>query len=658
MLSGDIGSGKSTILLSIEFALFGLLRGELSGNALLRSGTQSGSIELTFEADGKQYTIKRTLKRSKTSVEQSAGYIIADGIKYDATAIELKSKIIELLGYPQDLLTKSKNFVYRYTVYTPQEDMKRILQESPEQRLTILRRVFDIDKYARIKQNAAVYSKALRERKRALDLILLDLNDKKKQLDEEKNNSEKTKKELNEITPKIELLKQQISASKEQLSEIEKKKSLAEDQQRKIQVMKTQISMKEQQQKNLAIQIEQSKQQTKIELPAIPDLSIITEKQNSLTAQINQTENIIRELTSTTAEINTRKKYSEETVQKITSLDHCPTCLQDVTDEHKHSIIHTEKTKITDYEQKHSIHNEKIKSSYDALAKLKTELDAIRKQQQETSLLKLKHQHMQDSMKRQQQIEEQHSKISQEIILNYDELTLLEKNIIPCEQIKNEYQKLRLDYDRLSILERELSIKHSALLQKEENSKLMLQKLQEEIERKEKAKNKLEETQKIHQWITDFFTPLMDTIEKHVMGKIHHEFNALFQQWFGMLVEDLMSARLDETYTPIVQQNGYDIEVENLSGGERTACALAYRLALNKTINSLINTIKTKDLLILDEPTEGFSTEQLDKMREVLSQLHLKQIIIVSHEQKVEGFADHVLRVQKEGHVSEVLTQA
>ena len=30
MLSGDIGSGKSTILLAIEFALFGVLRGELS----------------------------------------------------------------------------------------------------------------------------------------------------------------------------------------------------------------------------------------------------------------------------------------------------------------------------------------------------------------------------------------------------------------------------------------------------------------------------------------------------------------------------------------------------------------------------------------------------------------------------------------------------
>lgn len=139
------------------------------------------------------------------------------------------------------------------------------------------------------------------------------------------------------------------------------------------------------------------------------------------------------------------------------------------------------------------------------------------------------------------------------------------------------------------------------------------------------------------------------------MAKIHHEFDALFQQWFGMLVDDtIMTARLDETFTPIVQQNGYEIEVEHLSGGERTACALAYRLALNKTINSLINNIKTKDLLILDEPTDGFSTEQLDRMRDVLEQLNLKQIIIVSHEQKIESFADRVIRVQKAEHMSQI----
>ena len=38
LLWGDVGSGKSSILLAIEFALFGLMRGSVSGASLLRHG--------------------------------------------------------------------------------------------------------------------------------------------------------------------------------------------------------------------------------------------------------------------------------------------------------------------------------------------------------------------------------------------------------------------------------------------------------------------------------------------------------------------------------------------------------------------------------------------------------------------------------------------
>jgi len=79
---------------------------------------------------------------------------------------------------------------------------------------------------------------------------------------------------------------------------------------------------------------------------------------------------------------------------------------------------------------------------------------------------------------------------------------------------------------------------------------------------------------------------------------------------------------------------------------------LAYRLSLNQVINSLLSKINTKDLVILDEPTDGFSDQQLDKMRDVLYQLNIKQLIIVSHEQKIENFVENVIRFKKENGVS------
>ena len=108
MLAGDIGSGKSTVLLAIEFALFGIKRKELSGAALLRHGKKTGSVELKFDLEGKEVIIKRILKREKDDVKQEAGFIITDGLKKDATHIEIKTEVLQLLGYPSDLITKSK----------------------------------------------------------------------------------------------------------------------------------------------------------------------------------------------------------------------------------------------------------------------------------------------------------------------------------------------------------------------------------------------------------------------------------------------------------------------------------------------------------------------------------------------------------------------
>ena len=140
------------------------------------------------------------------------------------------------------------------------------------------------------------------------------------------------------------------------------------------------------------------------------------------------------------------------------------------------------------------------------------------------------------------------------------------------------------------------------------------------------------------------------------MLNVYHEFNELFKRWFDVLMEDeTINVRLDDSFSPVVEQNGYEISVSNLSGGERTAAALAYRLALNKVVNDLMSGIKTKDLIILDEPTDGFSSEQLDKVRDVLEQIGTKQTIIVSHETKIESFVDNVVRIGKNEHVSEVI---
>ena len=61
-------------------------------------------------------------------------------------------------------------------------------------------------------------------------------------------------------------------------------------------------------------------------------------------------------------------------------------------------------------------------------------------------------------------------------------------------------------------------------------------------------------------------------MEKTVLNKAYHEFNDLFQTWFKILIEDdTLNIRLSPLFSPIVEQNGYEIDVSSLSGGEKTS---------------------------------------------------------------------------------------
>ncbi|MBU4246098.1 MAG: SMC family ATPase [Nanoarchaeota archaeon] len=171
------------------------------------------------------------------------------------------------------------------------------------------------------------------------------------------------------------------------------------------------------------------------------------------------------------------------------------------------------------------------------------------------------------------------------------------------------------------------------------------------IEKKEK-----DNLCEIRTWLDEYFSGALATIEQHVLRSINEEFNSLFQKWFGILMVDTdLSVSINDAFTPLVVQNGYEQDIRALSGGEKTSVALAYRLALNTVVKRVCSSMSSSGLIILDEPTDGFSKEQLTHLRDVFAELACKQIILVSHERELEAFSDRVFKVVKEGSVSKVL---
>ena len=144
-------------------------------------------------------------------------------------------------------------------------------------------------------------------------------------------------------------------------------------------------------------------------------------------------------------------------------------------------------------------------------------------------------------------------------------------------------------------------------------------------------KSKHQKFSQFQEWLEEFFIPTTAYIEKQVMLSILQRFNETYHDWYSVLVDDpTKESRIDENFTPIIDQDGIDQDVAFLSGGEKTSIALAYRLTLNSLVREE-GSIKS-NLLILDEPTDGFSKNQLYKVRQILDDLESEQIILVSHD--------------------------
>ncbi len=655
MLSGDIGSGKSTILLAAEFALFGIMKGDVSGESLLRNGKAEGSVELQLDINGKEVIIKRVLKRSSHGVKQDAGYIIIDGMKKAGTSTELKALMLDLLGYPKDLLTKSKGLIYRYTVYTPQEDMKKILFEDQEARLNTLRKVFDVDKYRRIRENSKIYIQEIRGKIREIEGFISGLDEKKSQLNGSMHEISEVEIKINEIMPKLKTAKETAEELKKEVNKCEKEIEKLVEMRNELAVCDNELKNKVSQSQRNKLEIERLTNniellKTEVEGKEAADFKDRI-KENDDSLRLMQETRL--KISGKIAEMTSEKRICTETKTNVSKLDNCPLCLQGVSHEHKESIITREDKNISKLDEEINIYSCQEKEAGEKIISLNKELDSLREKEAASRAVKVKLADLKEKISLAEKLKIEQEDIKKSIgAVNMKKISLSEE-ITKYSDIEVKHKSLKNEFEDEQRKFHELELEHNTFDTDRKGKLSLIKLLKDEIESKEDAKGKLQNAKDTQNWLETHFVSLMALMEKQVMAKVYHSFNELFQNWFSALMEDeSITARLDDSFTPLVQQNGYDTNISFLSGGEKTSCALAYRLALNRVINDLITAINTKDLIILDEPTDGFSTEQLDRVREVIDQLNMNQIIIVSHEQKVEGFVDKVIRIQKNEHIS------
>ncbi len=652
LLSGDIGSGKTSILLGIEFGLFGLQPGQ-KGTALLKNGKDSGKITLEFEIDGKNVKVERGLKRGK-SISQDSCFIDIDGERKELSVMELKSQILSLLDYPKEF-SKKQNLLYKFTVYTPQEEMKQIILQDSETRINTLRHVFGIDKYKKILENTSIITSKIREERRVNEAIVQSLEQDKTDLVSRENELET--KQLNLVSVEKELFlksneRKKVQEEKDDLSiQLEEKRKIQQEIEKEKIILSTK---KESLTSNLKL-IEQ----LRIQIKEIEDLNFDSSELLKSEDQLKKLKQEKEEINEENIKVSSKRNSfvikineSEDLVGKIQHLENCPTCLQNVDLSYKRNILEKLEKEINENKEGVSFMENEKQIIVEKLSKTNLEISLVEVKIEELNMLKMRMHGLIEKKTRMEEIEENNTLLGNEIVSLNKSILSQETSLLQFNELNEIFEKKQTEFDESMKQEKLAEIRFAELRKEIEVFSRYIEDLRKKIADMEILENKIKYLIKLDNWFSQKFSPLISFIEKNVMLKLKSEFSKLFSEWFSMLVSEDFNVRLSDDFTPVIEQKDYELDYSQLSGGERTAIALAYRLSLNQVINSLMSKIKTKDIVILDEPTDGFSDQQLDKMRDVLNQLNAKQLIIVSHEQKVEGFVDNVIKFKKVDGIS------
>ena len=143
-----------------------------------------------------------------------------------------------------------------------------------------------------------------------------------------------------------------------------------------------------------------------------------------------------------------------------------------------------------------------------------------------------------------------------------------------------------------------------------------------------------------------FRDALLD-LERRLLARAQATFERSFAKPSSMLVEDPgLLARCGPTFVPYVEIDGEMTPAEALSGGERTALALAFRAGARRGGPGLRTACGSIRSCSMSRPT-AFRPEQVVRMGELLRSLPWGQVMVVTHEASLAGVADRTVRVTK-----------
>jgi exonuclease SbcC len=664
-LVGGLGCGKSSILYSIDFALFGDPLGR-SFEYLLRENAVSGKVTVQFSHNGKSYTISRGLKRRGKGIGQEP-----DELKFFEEETLLSSSRNEAVAEQLKAITGLDKELFREIVWVRQEHLKEFLDVAPRERQRRLDDLFGLSDYETAWSGLASYQKEYEGEKRAYErdpdvagmeklgadygkvaeeysLVEIDLQDETRKVASAKkalDDAELRLKQLEDVKVQNEKLRHKEAELRARLSslqennlskrrEIESKKGAIGNLKKRLGIFEAQAEAHYVDLKEIGVEIDQSFEGLKRSIAAFDDkIALIRGEQQAERGNA---------------------KADGERISSLAEKSVCPLCSQNLASDYKTALV-----------RRIQEENQKRQSRIDELT---TEIAELQKQRSKASTsfstLQGLLPRIEDLKARIKEETEGLARITDDLEQKTDEEGEM---MLKLRTLQSELEGFDVSGLEKAKIAREHAFRQyysseSDLRSKEGRKKDLLRRLDEIKERIDLAQQKVERMQKIVRAFE--IINVMRDAYRSIQPKLRSEFVTVLRNFVQQVLDSLVSGEgsllnvtIDETYTPyVVSEGGVEREATSLSGGERTLLAFAYRLGLGQLITQS-RTGHGLSLLLLDEPTESLGSEDgsIERLAEAISKFRaIEQAIAVTHSDAFAEKAEHVIRLEKETGVSRV----
>jgi exonuclease SbcC len=664
-LVGGLGTGKSSVLYAVDFALFGDPIGR-SFDYLLREGADSAKVTVQFSQNGRIYRLVRGLKKHGKGIGQDFEELklfeddtVLASMKMDAIAEQFKA----ITGLDRDL--------FREIVWVRQEHLKELLDATPRDRQRRLDELFGLSDYETAWKNILDYQREYSGEERAYekdpDVVGLEkLGAEYNRVSEEFTRLEI---ELQDSVGKLAGAKRALEDADAKLASLEEKKKQIEELKRKEAQVQANIAGVVDALSSLNQRVEGKK----------TILNNLKQRQNSLDSQMASYETVLEEagmlvnqpvealrgqlagfddkLSGLRAEKEGTARNLQADQKRTTSLSmesRCPLCLQSLNDEYKNGLM--QRIQQENMERQNRI--KKLQSEIEKMQRTKVVVNEAFSNLQKLTM----------------RGEELKARLSEEERNLGDLTTEVEVKRKHKKELTGQLEALLWEISRFNManLEAARTQREQAFTQyyrmesdlrtNESRKKDLQARLDETRERIDHAQEKLERMQRIARAI-EILGAIRDAY-RSIQPKLRSEFVKVLRNFVQQVLDGLVGGEapllnliVDETYTPHVKsESGIDREVLNLSGGERTLLAFAYRLGLGQLIMQS-RTGHGLGILLLDEPTESLGSEDgsIDRLAEAISRFKaIDQIIAVTHSEAFAEKAEHVIILEKEAGISKI----